>query len=342
VTRQDFIKRHLLNRSLLSIVLYPLSLINQAIQICRREWYHHYKAKKADVKIISIGNITAGGSGKTPFTIWLAKKMIQQSRKIAISHRGYKGEYENNNTLISNRDKILSAAVKAGDEAQLLAEKLPGIPVCAGRDRWKSIQMLCRTYPDLEMIILDDSFQHLKIKHDIDIVIFKTAKPLGNGFLLPAGILREPLSALKDADLIIFNGEGDIPETFQKYNKDIHQGSYRNNGFYVNNQIRIDVGELKSRRLGIISGIADPHSLENTISNLNLEWQFHLKFPDHYHFAKGSDNRLIGDQIEDSQIEYILTTEKDYTKLKHLDLSVPIVVFRIEFYLISGELTDIF
>jgi len=296
----------------------------------------------ADVKIISIGNITAGGSGKTPFTIWLAKKLMQQGRKSAVSHRGYKGEYENNNTLISSRDKIFSAAKRAGDEAQLLAEKLPGIPVCAGKDRWRSIQMLCEAYPDLEMIILDDSFQHLKVKHDIDIVIFKTAKPLGNGFLLPAGILREPLSAIKDADLIIFNGEGDIPETFQKYNKDIHQGNYRVEGIYVNNQIRIDVGELKSRRLGIISGIADPHSLETTIANLDIEWQFHLQFPDHYPFSKSIDLKQIENQIAMYETEYILTTEKDYTKLKHLTLSVPCAVIKIEFYLISDELPAIF
>ena len=337
MTRQDFINHHLLNRSILSIILYPLSLINQAIQSCRREWYHHYKAKKADVKIISIGNITAGGSGKTPFTIWLAKKLMQQGRKIAVSHRGYKGDFENNNTLISDRDNVLPAAKKAGDEAQLLAEKLPGIPVCAGKDRWKSIQMLCEAYPDLEMIILDDSFQHLKVKHDIDIVIFKTAKPLGNGFLLPAGILREPLSAIKDADLIIFNGEGDIPETFPKYNKDIHQGSYQVEGIYVSNQTRIEVSELKSRRLGIISGIADPLSLETTISNLNLEWQFHLKFPDHYHFANTNDQQTMENQIEGSQIDYILTTEKDYTKLKHLVLSAPCAVIRIEFYLFNDD-----
>ncbi|MDP8219748.1 MAG: tetraacyldisaccharide 4'-kinase [Candidatus Stygibacter frigidus] len=333
MTRQDFINRHLLNRSILSIILYPISVINQTIQKFRRDWYHHHQSKKADVKIISIGNITAGGSGKTPFTIWLARHLKQQGKKIAVSHRGYKGDFENNNTLISDRENILSTARKAGDEAQLLAEKLPGIPVCAGKDRWISIQMLCEAYPDLDMIILDDSFQHLKVKHDIDIVIFKTANPVGNGFLLPAGILREPLSAINDADLIIFNGEGEIPQSFQKYDKTIRQGNYRVEGIYLNNQSIIEVSELKSKKLGVISGIADPLSLEKTISNLNLEWQFHLKFPDHYHFAKDSDIRLIKNQIESSQIKFILTTEKDYTKLKHLDLSVPIAVIRIEFYL---------
>lgn len=342
MTHQDFIRRHLLNRSILSIILSPLSLINAIIQKLRREWYHHYKAKKADVKIISIGNITAGGSGKTPFTIWLAKHLVGQGKKLAVSHRGYKGEFENNNTLISDRDNVLSSAASAGDEAQLLAEKLPGIPVCAGKNRWQSIQMLCRAYPDLDIIILDDSFQHLKVKHDVDIVIFKTAEPLGNGFLLPAGILREPLSAINDADLIILNGEGNIPQYFRNYNKEIRQGNYRVDGIYLNNYTRIEVSVLKTRKLGIISGIADPASLETTISNLQINWQFHLKFPDHYHFAKDSANRLIENQIKDGQIEYLLTTEKDYTKLKHLAISVPIAVLRIEFYLMNDELPDIF
>jgi len=342
VNRQDFINRHLLNRSVLSIILYPISILYGAIQKIRRGSWHVRNARKADVKIISVGNITAGGSGKTPFTIWLVKYLKQQGKNLAVSHRGYKGDFENDNTLISDRDKVLSAAIRAGDEAQLLADKLPGIPVCAGKDRWRSIQMLCRKYPDLDIIILDDSFQHLKVKHDIDIVIFKTANPVGNGFLLPAGILREPLSAINDADLVIFNGEGNIPETFQKYHKDIRQGNYRVEGIYINNQTRIDFDELESRRLGIISGIADPLSLENTISNLNLKWQFHLKFPDHYHFAKAAENKGIESQIKKGIVDYILTTEKDFTKLKYLTLSVPIAVIRIEFYLISGALPEIF
>ncbi len=335
---QNFIEWHLLNISPLSIILYPFSLFWGIFQRLRRIFWRFYPKKRAAVKIISIGNITAGGSGKTPFTIWLAEYLRQQGRRIAISHRGYKGYFEYDNKIISDREGILTEAESAGDEALLLAEKLSGIPVCVGKDRWKSIELLTGKFPDLELVILDDSFQHLKVQHDLDIVIFKTHKPIGNGFLIPAGILREPLSALKDADLIILNGKGEIPEFLKKCKTEIRQGNYRVTGIYLNNQKLIETSELSQYKLGIISGIANPNSLENTIRELNLSWQFHRKFPDHYHYNDKSDQEKIEKQISASEVNYIITTEKDYTKLKHLKLSIPVAVIRIEFYLLSGDL----
>ncbi|MCF7913298.1 MAG: tetraacyldisaccharide 4'-kinase [Candidatus Cloacimonetes bacterium] len=340
MSSQDFIRRHLIKRSLLSFMLYPLSLVWGIVQRYRRDFWKMKGGKRANVKIISIGNITAGGSGKTPFTIWLAKQLQQQGRKLAVSHRGYKGDFEYKNSIISDREKIFPEAAKAGDEALLLAEKLAGIPVCAGSDRWQSIQLLEDKYPDLEMIILDDSFQHLKVHHDLDIVILKTVSPLGNGFVLPAGILREPVSVLKDADLIILNGKGDFPDFLRNYKKITRQGDYRVSGIFLNNKIEIGLSELAAGKLGIVSGIADPASLENTLSDLNLSYNFHLKFPDHYHYSANSDRVTIEKQIKTSQVDYIITTEKDYTKLRFLSLSIPVAVLRIEFYLLKDDFSD--
>ena len=99
--------------------------------------------------------------------------------------------------MISDENQVLDLAKEAGDEAFLLASKLPGIPVIAGRNRKKAIQILEEKYPELEYIILDDSFQHLKVEHDLDFVVFNAIGGMGNGFVLPAGILRESISALK-------------------------------------------------------------------------------------------------------------------------------------------------
>ena len=340
MSSQDFIRHHLLNRSLLSLLMYPFSLVWGIVQRCRRDFWRKKGGKKANVKIISIGNITAGGSGKTPFTIWLAEHLAKQGKKISVSHRGYKGDFEYKNTIISNREELLPKADRAGDEAALLAEKLPGIPVCAGSDRWHSIQLLTGLYPDLDLIILDDSFQHLQVHHDVDIVIFKTAKPIGNGFVLPAGILREPLSALNDADMIILNGKGDYPDFLQEYPQEIRQGDYQVKGIYLNNNIELN--ELSSKKLGLISGIADPVSLENTLSSLNLIYNFHLQYPDHYQYTAESDLPTIEKQIKSSQVDYLITTEKDYTKLRHLSFSVPVAVLRIEFYLLDKDLPNLF
>lgn len=302
----------------------------------RRRRYHRHPGKKAEVKIISIGNITSGGSGKTPFTIFLANYLQNKGKKIAVSHRGYKGSYEYDNRIISDRTSCLPAAQNAGDEAQLLAEKLPGIPVCTGKDRWKSIELLCKTFPDLDIIILDDSYQHLQVQHDLDIVIFKMPRPLGNGLLLPAGILREPLSALHDADIIIINGEGEIPHFVNKFAAQVFQGKYHNAGFFLNNQRPVDINKLKKSKLGIVSGIAQPQSLEASIIQQHLNWEFHLKFADHYDYT--NEDKLQIDRVcRQHQVQYLITTEKDYTKLKELNLKTPAAVFRIEFQIDSNQ-----
>ena len=331
---QNIIHKHLKKKSLLSLILVPFSLLWTIILILRRDWFHSHPGKRADIKIISVGNIIAGGSGKTPLTLFLANLLQQNGRKIAVSHRGYKGSYEFNTKIISDYSGLLPSSEKAGDEALLLAEKLPGIPICVGKNRWESIQLLIRNFPELEYIILDDSFQHLKVQHDLDLVIFKMPNPLGNGFVIPAGILREPVSALRDADMIIINGEGKLPKCFQKFNN-IIRGDYRICGIYKNNQNLIGLEHLQDKRLGLISGIADPVSFENTLQKLNLSWVFHLKYPDHYKFNLDQDHLQIEKLIRDKQINYLITTEKDFTKLKHYRISVPFAVIRIEFELID-------
>jgi tetraacyldisaccharide 4'-kinase len=338
---QKFIQRHLKRLSIISILLLPLSFIFALIQIQRRLYNNIHLGKKADINIISIGNITAGGSGKTPFTIFLAKHLQSQGKNIAVSHRGYKGEYEFDNRIISDFSAPLPSAERAGDEAELLAEKLPGIPVCAGKDRWKSIQMLIHAFPELDMIILDDSFQNFKVQHDLDFVIFKLPKPAGNGLVMPAGILREPLSALKDADLIVINGKGDIPAFLSKYNTKLLQGYCRSQGIFQNNLTKLDLNNLIDKRIGLVSGIADPDSLEASLAEIGLSWQFHLKFSDHYPYKENTDQLLIKKYARLHQLDYIITTEKDYTKLCRLHLNAPLAVLRIEFYLLSGELPDI-
>ena len=152
----------------------------------------------------------SGGTGKTPFTIFLAKYLQQKGFKIAVSHRGYKGDFENTNILISDAHKVFEEAKNAGDESYLLALKLNGIPVIVGSNRQISIRILEKRYPELDYIILDDSFQKHSIKKDFEFVIFKSTIGIGNGFVLPAGFLRESLKALKFADYFVINGRKNI------------------------------------------------------------------------------------------------------------------------------------
>jgi len=154
--------------------------------------------------VISIGNITLGGTGKTPFTIYLAKKLKNEGFSPAVLSRGYRGSAEKMNLLVSNGRELLCSAEESGDEPRLMAEKLPGIMVAVGSNRFKSAR-LCHQEksPETNIFILDDGFQHIQLQRDLDIVLIDATNPFGGEMLVPSGILREPLSSLARADAFV-------------------------------------------------------------------------------------------------------------------------------------------
>jgi len=324
---QNLIEKNLYKKSLLSYLLWPLSIKYSLILILRRKL--HLGGYRSRCKIISVGNIVSGGSGKTPVTIFLAKYLQKQGKTVAISHRGYKGKFEKDNKLISDENEVFDFAKDAGDETFLLATKLTGIPVITGKDRKRSIQILEEKYPDLEYIILDDSFQHLKVKHDLDFVIFNAIGGIGNSFVLPSGILREPLCALKYSDYIVSNGKGGIPFQIQKYNKPILKGKYRIKRFSD-----INGKEIKPRgKLALLSGIGLPRSFENTILKDGLHFEKHFRFPDHYDFKNNAVIKQISVDVKQEKIDFLLTTEKDFAKLQFIKHDLPLIIVEVEFVL---------
>ncbi|MDP8268119.1 MAG: tetraacyldisaccharide 4'-kinase [Candidatus Tenebribacter davisii] len=329
---QKMIEKNLYEKSLLSFLLLPMSAIYSCILILRRKF--HSKGYRSSCRIINVGNIVSGGSGKTPATIFLAKYLQKQGKKVAVSHRGYKGKFENENKLISDEKGVFDFAGDAGDETYLLATKLSGIPVITGRNRKRSIQILEGKYPDLEYIILDDSFQHLKVQHDFDFVVFNSIGGIGNGFVLPAGILRESLSALKYADYIVFNGKGEIPVQIQKFNKPILKGGYKIKQFSDVNGKEIN----PEGKLALLSGIGLPQSFENTIHEAGLHFDKHFRFPDHYDFKKKGVIKQISADVKLEKIDFVLTTEKDYAKLQFIEHDLPLAIVEVEFVLENKEL----
>jgi len=266
---------------------------------------------------------------KTPFTIFLANHLKDKEFKVAVSHRGYKGKFEYGNKLISNRNDIIDSASDAGDEAFLLASKLKGIPVIVGKNRGLSIKILEQKFPDLDYIILDDSFQHLKVFHNLDFVVFNEIGGIGNGFVLPAGILREPLSALKYADYIVFNGEGDIPRKLKRYNQPILRGGYTIKRFYDK-----DGNDIKpADKIALLSGIGLPKSFENTIRKSDLTFEKHYRFPDHYDFKDKVVLQKIETELRKEKIDHLLITEKDFTKLQFIEHDLPLAIVEVEFVL---------
>ena len=336
---QKFIENHLYKRSILSYLLFPISIKYSILQKCRRRFYQVFSSfvYKSKIKVISIGNIVSGGSGKTPFTIFLTKYLIEKGSKVAVSHRGYKGKFERKNTLISDRNEIFEFAKEAGDEAYLLASKLKGIPVIVGKNRKASINIFEEKFPNLDYIILDDSFQHLKVFHDLDFVVFNEIGGIGNGFVLPAGILRESISALKFADYIVFNGEGEVPEKLLKFSKPVLKGNFKIKRFYDMNENEISLETLKKSKIALLSGIGMPSSFEKTIQNAKLKFEKHFRFPDHYDFKDNTILQNIEKELKKNKIVFLLITEKDFAKLQFIENNLPLVIVEVEFKLANIE-----
>ncbi|MEA2104645.1 MAG: tetraacyldisaccharide 4'-kinase [Candidatus Cloacimonadota bacterium] len=320
---RNFIQEHWDNRSLTSFLLLPFALFYSLIQYLRRSLFSagvlsSYQSKS---KIISVGNLGIGGNGKTPFTIYLAKYLQAKGNSVSVSHRGYKGEYENSIKIISDENGMKKIAENAGDEPQVIAENLSGISVIVGKDRTKAIKLLEeKIRPDY--VILDDSFQHLKIKRDIDFVLFDAKNPLGNGFTIPAGKLREPKSTLKHADFLVFNN---CPENYQipkwaiKYKKPIIKTIYKLSHFIeFSSKKNVKPETLQAQKVFLLSGIGTPNSFEKSIENTGIIFSEHFVFPDHYAFDQDKDIQPIIEKAIRQNVAVIITTEKDYVKLKDI------------------------
>lgn len=312
----SLIRKHLLQRSLLSYALYPFGCLYATIQKLRRRYFYP-KPYRTSCKVISIGNIVSGGSGKTPLTIALARMLSSRGIRIVVSHRGYKGKFEHSPQLISDARSVLYSAELAGDEAHLIASSLPGIPVVVGRKRKEAIKLALKAYPNTQLIIMDDGFQHIAVARDLDIVSFSAETGIGNGFVLPSGYLREGIDALNSNCLaVIYRMQEDAKERHwekaiaARVAAVIHSYASPENCIdHLGNCFPIDT--LQNKRLVLVSGIAHPGSFAKTVKKLGLRYAKHYIYPDHYAF----DTPDVAERLLHEQPELILCTQKDIMKL---------------------------
>lgn len=337
---QKLISAHLLRRSVLSYLLYPASLLYSSFLLLRRRYYtYFFKAYQAPVFVISIGNIVSGGTGKTPFTIYLASSLAARGIKLAVSHRGYKSGSDAVPQLVSDRKLLLQLPHLAGDEAYLIAKSLPGIPVISGKHRKAAIQMLIKEFPDLDCIILDDSFQHLQVAHSLDILMVHEQNALGNGFVLPAGYLREPVSALKQADIIITNrylesANATLRQQMSGLCPQVFTGKTSPGTIYNSDANPIYADHLKGKRLLLFSAIGNPAGFAALAVNMGLNIVGTVEYPDHYSYKDMKEWALLILKAGELSIDYFLTTEKDYVKFIKFPLHQhPLLVLPISFVL---------
>lgn len=309
----------------------------------RKDWLSRHRLP---CRVISVGNLVAGGTGKTPFIEYLALALKREGRKVAVLIRGYKGRAEGSMTLVSNGHQVLGKYPWVGDEAYLLARNLQGIPVLMGVDRYKAGLFAVKEL-GVEEVLLDDGFQHLALHRDLDILLMDGLNPFGFGYLLPRGLLREPLNSIARADVLVLTRAdltqetGPLREELRRFNQGapILLACHRPSGLLtLNGERALDVEALQGKAIVAFSGIANPRSFESTLESLGAKVLKHLVFPDHHPYSMG-DLEAILEKGEDLRAEMVLTTEKDAVRLLDLPINpgIPLYALRVRFSLIEGE-----
>ena len=264
--------------------------------------------------VISVGNITLGGTGKTPMVAWLAQELMSRGLRVAVLSRGYGGAAGGKITIVSDGVSILVPPEVSGDEPNLLAHKVPGLMVVIGADRYGAgLLALKELKPDI--FILDDGYQHLRLARDLNILLLDASHPFANGYTLPAGFLREPVAAAGRADLVVYTrcAPGELPRHFPE--KPCCWTSPRISGL-----VPLGGGEpagfekLAGARVSAFSGIASPGSFFDLLEGEGVRLTATVSFPDHA--AYGEDEIAAICRLKTaSRSAYLVTTEKDAVKL---------------------------
>jgi len=309
--------------------------------------------------VISIGNLTVGGTGKTPVVEFLARTLRDRGRTVAILSRGYKsrrlprpqewegleaGQREAMPKIVSDGRRVLLEAPFAGDEPFMLAKNLPGVRVVVDKDRVKAGRFAVGRL-GADTLILDDGLQYLRLDHEYDLVLVDQSAPFGTRALLPRGTLREPPRNLCRASHIMLtkcHGATD-PELLARLKKHnptaevietTHAPQYLERVFGGG---RLALEQLRGRYVAAISGIAVPESFEALLDKLGANVEFHRTFADHHAFSQREVDRFMTRCIE-RDIEFIVTTEKDAVRFpRPAELDLPVYFLRIEIEVLRGQ-----
>jgi tetraacyldisaccharide 4'-kinase len=292
------LQQHWYRYSLLHLMLVPVSLVFRTLAATRRFLYRSgiLASVKLPVPIVIVGNISVGGTGKTPLTIWLARQLIENGWHPGIISRGYRKTAKSSKT--PREVHIDDNADDVGDEPLLMVQRAL-CPVWIGRDRPAVALALLQAHPECDIVLSDDGLQHYRLRRDAEIVVVDGVRRFGNGLLLPAGPLREPVSRLRQVDAIVTNG-GQAQDG--EFAMSLHGSLFYN---LLNPEIVVPASEFAEMRLHAIAGIGHPQRFFNHVEQLGLRPQHHA-FPDHHHYA-ASD-------IAFSNADAILMTEKDAVK----------------------------
>lgn len=264
--------------------------------------------------VISVGNLTVGGTGKTPTVALVARLLMARGIRVAVLSRGYGGSLEGEARIVADGRTVFHSAAEAGDEPVLLAGMVPGVMVVIGRDRYAA-GLLAQERLDPDVFILDDGYQHLRLHRDLNILLMDCRHPFGNGRTLPAGLLREPPSALDRADLVIYTRcQDDVPPS-AKAAVPACRARHRLLGLEpaTGGALR-DFSALHGQRGFAFAGIADPEAFFTALRQAGLDLAATARFPDHAGYGDAEREQLLATRAA-SGADYLVTTGKDAVKL---------------------------
>lgn len=275
---------------------------------------------RAPVAVISVGNLAVGGTGKTPVTDYLVKLLLARQLRVAVVSRGYGGGGVAAPGLVCAGDGPLVGAGAAGDEPYLLARRNPRALVFVNPRRREAVAAAVADH-GAEVVLLDDGFQHLAVARDLDIVLLDAARPLSNGRVLPAGRLREPVSALQRADLLLLtrHAGGALPQL--PVDRPVLACRHRlGTTLRALDGRELSLTNLAGRRGVAFAGIAHPQGFFDALTAAGLNLVECLALADHVHYDQALLERL---ERSAEKVEFLLTTEKDAVKLEGVEFGVP-------------------
>ena len=324
-------------KKLLLSPLYLLSLIYRFLVQSRQTLYSRgiLQSVALPCRVISIGNITIGGTGKTPTAIYLAQVFQARGMKTVVLSRGYKGTSSEKAAVVSDGKRTLLDVREAGDEPFLLAKTLTGIPVIIGKNRVISGQRAIEEFSP-EIVILDDGFQHLQLKRDVDIVLIDLHYGFGNGHLLPRGMLREPLSSMKRANIFLLTKRIGARDDQAVEEKIISLTAgvptffthYEINGLTtLRGDKQTDLRALQGKKVLALSGIGNPHYFSYLLRLNGLSVTEEVILPDHHYYTL-QDVSMLSAHL--NRVDCIVTTAKDSSKMdREMFKELPILTLEV-------------
>ena len=312
-------------------------------------------------QVVSVGNLTVGGTGKTPVVEMLARSLEARGRNVAILSRGYKKKKQKHKKpklwdrlignveiappiVVSDGSSILVAPMYSGDEPYMLAKNLPGVSILVGKNRVLSGQYAIRKLK-CDTLILDDGFQHLALKHRLDIVLVDRTNPFDNERTLPRGLLREPVRNIKRAGFIFItksNGDGavELSTRLRELNPTAEISECRHCPRFLKHLFEDQQEELswlRGKRVLALSGIAVPGGFERELRRHGADVVGHEIFSDHHRYSHQEILDIIA-KGKDLQVDAIITTEKDAVRIPHVDhLNLPMLYLRVEIEMFTGQ-----